>query len=283
MKVMLHLEKVRKTYGKGKHAVKALGHISLSIPAGQVVGLVGPNGAGKTTLLKVITGLTHPDEGRVELFDESRTELNRRHIGFLPENPQFFKNISARELILFSLRLCKGDCSSQNVESLLNLVGLLDAADRPIRHYSKGMKQRVGLAQALAHQPHFLILDEPMSGLDPGGRELIKSILREYCTPKRAILFSSHDLGDVEDLCSRVIWVEGGQIRLDAPILEIQKQSLFEVHWQKQGRARSKEVADEAELWSLLDEIRVSGGQILRIQRALVKRINHLLDIGRAP
>ncbi len=281
MENILCLEEIEKTYGKGKRSVKALSNVSLSIPYGQVVGLVGPNGAGKSTLLKVITGLTHTDRGQILLFGQPRNEKNNRHIGYLPENPQFFKNISAREFVSFSLRLGGDAYSTQRIDSILSLVDLLKDADRPIRDYSKGMRQRVGLAQALVHQPRFLILDEPMSGLDPGGRDRIKAVLREYCSPERSVLFSSHDLGDVEDLCSRVLWVESGQIRLDAPIMEIVKQSAFEVSWLKKGRMRSRHVSDEVGLWSLLDEIRVSGCQLLHVRRGMVKRINDLLEIGR--
>lgn len=281
MEYVLQLEELQKTYRSGAKAVSALQDVSLSVPAGQVVGLVGPNGAGKTTLMKAVTGLTRPDRGKVLLFGRPRDASINGRLGYLPEDPQFFKNITARELVSFSHRLCGGGRKDQRVEDVLSMVGLLDAADRPVLSFSKGMKQRVGLAQALVHEPDLLILDEPMSGLDPGGRSRIKSILKEYCAPDRSILFSSHDLGDVEDLCSRVVWVEKGQVRLDASIVEMQKQSAFEVHWQKRNRVSDRRVRDEAELWSLLDEIRVSGGHLLRIQRCLSQRIDELLEIGR--
>ncbi len=281
MEYTLQVDGVGKTYGSGKNAIHALRNVSLVIPPGEVVGLVGPNGAGKTTLLKLITGLTQPDGGRILLFGQQRDETTHRRIGFLPENPRFFKKITARELIVLSHRLCGGNKADRQVETVLSAVELLDAADRPVHDYSRGMRQRVGLAQALVHQPDFLILDEPMSGIDPSGRERVKSLLKDYCTPKRSVLFSSHDLGDVEDLCTRVVWVENGLVRLDAPIIDIQKQSVFEVHWQKRNRVNRRLVEDEIALWALLDEIRVSDGQLLRIQRGLARRIEELLEIGR--
>ena len=278
----MQLEDISKSYGKGKQLVKALRNVSFSIHSGQLVGLIGPNGAGKTTLLKVITALTRPDAGRVLLFGQPRSGENNRHLGFLPENPQFFRNITAREMIAFSLELCGIKADADRVRTVLDKVDLLDVGDRPIRTYSKGMRQRIGLAQALAHEPAFLILDEPMSGLDPGSRARMKSILKEYCTGGRSILFSSHDLGDVEDLCSRVLWVENGSIRIDAPIPEILKQSGFDVTWEKNGRTRRQQAAEEGQLWSLLDEIRVSGGHLLRVQRGMAQRIEDLLEIGRS-
>lgn len=281
MDFILRLMGIVKTYGRGKRSVRALSDISLDLPFGQIIGLVGPNGAGKSTLLKVVSGLTHSDQGQVLLFGQEQNVKNNRYIGFLPENPQFFKNISGRELISFSLRLCACPASDQQVESILEQVGVLDAADRPIREYSKGMRQRIGLAQALAHQPSLLILDEPMSGLDSAGRTCIKSILKQYCNGGRSILFSSHDLSDVEDLCSRIVWVDNGHIRLDAPILDIQKQSAFEILWQKNSKMYCHQAEDEASLWTSLDGVRVSDGQLLRVSRQLSQRLDDLLRIGR--
>lgn len=279
---MLSIVTIMKTYGKGEKRVEALKGLSLEIPTGQVVGLVGPNGAGKTTLLKIILGLSHADRGRVLFMGHERTESDKSLIGYLPENPQFLKNISAREFLAFSLRLAGRDFSWKKVDEILSKVDLLGDGGRPIRTLSKGMRQRIGLAQALIHEPLLLVLDEPMSGLDPGGREMVKDVLRSYVSKDRSILFSSHELNDVEDICNRVLWVEKGLLRLDAPIIEIQKQSDFEIHWQKNGRVRVQYAEDEAELWLLIDEIRVSSGHLLRIQRRLSKRIESLLEIGRA-
>jgi ABC-2 type transport system ATP-binding protein len=281
METMLRLEKVSKRFGKGKKAVDALREVSLEIPAGQIAGLVGPNGAGKTTLLKILTGLTRADRGQAFLCGRERGSADNALVGFLPENPQFFKNIHARELLALSLRLAGNDFNWSLVDGALERVGLQGEGHRPIRDFSKGMRQRIGLAQAIIHDPLVLILDEPMSGLDPGGRILIKEILRNFCRSDRCILFSSHDLNDVEDLCSRVIWVEKGQVRLDAPIIDMQKQSGFEVHWQKNGRIRIQQVGDQAALWSLIDEIRISSGHLIRIVRRLSTRIDELLEIGR--
>lgn len=186
---------------------RALDALSFDIPQGGVFGLLGPNGAGKSTTLKLLVDLLRPTSGRAELLGRPAGDVAaRQRLGFLPEHPTFYDHLSADELLtyfagLFGLR---GADRRARVARVLDRVGLGADRRRPLRQYSKGMVQRVGLAQALLNDPELVILDEPMSGLDPVGRREVREIILELRDEGRTVLFSSHILSDAELLCSRV-------------------------------------------------------------------------------
>jgi ABC-2 type transport system ATP-binding protein len=187
---------------------RALDGLTLEVPPGGVFGLLGPNGAGKSTTLKLLLNLLRPTSGRASLFGLDPGDI-RAHAraGFLPENPTFYGYLTAEELLTYFAGLFgfpAADCRSRSVD-ILNRVGLGEAdRRRPLRQYSKGMIQRVGLAQALVNDPELVILDEPMSGLDPVGRREVREIILALRDEGRTVLFSSHILSDAELLCSRV-------------------------------------------------------------------------------
>ena len=195
----------------------ALQGVSFEVRQGEIYGLLGPNGAGKTTTLKLILGLLRPDTGRVTIFGRPASEpASRRRIGFLPENPYFYDYLTAREFLDFYGRLqgIPGSGRAASIAALLELVGLAGVAHRPLRKFSKGMVQRVGMAQALLGDPEFVILDEPMSGLDPIGRREFRDIILSLRKSGRTVFFSSHILQDAEMICDRVgILKEGRLIR----------------------------------------------------------------------
>jgi ABC-2 type transport system ATP-binding protein len=196
-------------------AHRALDQLSFEIPSGGVFGLLGPNGAGKTTTLKLITDLLRPTSGRAEVLGRPAGDVEaRRRLGFLPEHPTFYDQLSAEELLEYfaSLFGLTGPERRQRVDRTLDLVGLGDARRRPMRQYSKGMVQRVGLAQALVNDPELVILDEPMSGLDPLGRREVREIIIKLRDEGRTVLFSSHILSDAELLCSRVGILSRGRL-----------------------------------------------------------------------
>jgi ABC-2 type transport system ATP-binding protein len=176
---------------------RALDGLSFEIPAGGVYGLLGPNGAGKSTTLKLLLGLLRPTSGRADILGSPPGDIRAlQRLGFLPENPMFYDHLSAEEVLtyfagLFGLR---GDSRRRKVDEALTLVGLAADRRRPLRQYSKGMVQRVGLAQALINDPELVILDEPMSGLDPIGRREVREIILRLRTTGRTVLFSSHIL-----------------------------------------------------------------------------------------
>jgi ABC-2 type transport system ATP-binding protein len=171
--------------------------------------LLGPNGAGKTTTVKVILGLMRPTSGSVELGVDGLGQ-----VGYLPENPYFYDYLSGREFLGFCARLFGDDTVTrrERVEALLADVSLVEAADTHLRKYSKGMLQRIGIAQALVNDPELVLLDEPMTGLDPVGRVEVKRIIERLHQRGKTVLFNSHILSDVHELCSRIAIMRGGAV-----------------------------------------------------------------------
>ena len=209
--------------GFGIRKKQILHGISFCVRRGEIFGFVGPNGAGKTTTLKVLMGLIRPTAGRASILghDVRETEF-RRHVGFLPENPYFYDHLSGRETLDFYARLCgvRSWERARRVNALLRWVGLYQAADARLRTYSKGMQQRVGIAQALVHDPDVVFLDEPMSGLDPLGRKEIRDLILRLRTEGKTVFMNTHILSDVEMLCDRVAIIVNGRIRYEGAIEE---------------------------------------------------------------
>ncbi len=200
---------------------RALDGLTCDIPAGGVFGLLGPNGAGKSTTLKLLTGLLNPTSGRAELLGQPPgNTAARERLGFLPEHPTFYDHLTAEELIGYFAGLCgiSGVDRTRRVTAVLDRVGLGADRRRPIRQYSKGMVQRVGLAQALVNEPELVILDEPMSGLDPVGRRDVRELILELRDEGRTVLFSSHILSDAEQLCSRVGILVRGRLQASGTV-----------------------------------------------------------------
>lgn len=213
----LEIKGLCKTYKVKKgNPVVALAALDLEIPNGEVFGFLGPNGAGKSTTIKSIMGLIRPSGGEIRVAGVPISDpASRRHIGYLPENPSFYEFLSGREYLLFigkSFNL-SDDQIELRVKDILKRMELTEAADRPIRSYSKGMVQRLGLAQALIHDPDLFIFDEPMSGLDPLGRVLVKKLINELKQQGKTIFFSTHITADVEAVCDRVGVIVNGVLR----------------------------------------------------------------------
>lgn len=218
MSVVLRLDRLTKDFstgflGAGRY--RALDDVSLELAQGEVFGLLGPNGAGKTTTLKLVTGLLRPTSGRVQVFDRAPGDrVARAGLGFLPEQPVFYDHLTAEELLTYFAGLCgiAGAERRRRTAAVLDEVGIGAARGQPMRQYSKGMLQRVGLAQALINEPALLILDEPMSGLDPIGRREVRELILRLRDAGRTVLFSSHILSDAETLCSRVAILARGRL-----------------------------------------------------------------------
>lgn len=191
----------------GRGGVYAVKGVSLSIPEGAVYGLIGPNGSGKSTIMKALVGLLSPDAGTCRVFGQAATApANRREIGFLPENPYFYKFLTGEETVRFYGRLCglRGTELKARTAEMLQLVGLQEAAHRRLGGYSKGMLQRVGLAQALVQQPRLLVLDEPTAGVDPIGSRAIRDIILDLKQQGITVFLCSHLLEQVQEICDRV-------------------------------------------------------------------------------
>lgn len=209
--------------GFGVRRKRVLHGVSFSVREGEIYGFVGPNGAGKTTTLKVLLGLIRATSGEARILgcDVSRNDF-RRHIGFLPENPYFYTYLTAREILHFYARL-SGTAAAERqrrVDELIARVGLAHAADARLRTYSKGMLQRVGIAQALVHDPSVVFLDEPMSGVDPIGRKEIRDIILSLKAEGKTVFMNTHILTDVEMICDRVAIIVKGKIRYEGRIAD---------------------------------------------------------------
>ena len=209
--------------GFGLIKKRILDGISFRVREREIFGFIGPNGAGKTTTLKVLMGLIRPTSGRASILGHDVSEITfRRQIGFLPEQPYFYDYLTGGEILRFYAKLSGVSSQSRErrVADLLELVGLSEAGNTRLRSYSKGMLQRIGVAQALVHDPQVVFLDEPMSGLDPVGRKEVRDIILRLRDEGKTVFMSTHILSDVEMVCDRVAIIVSGKIRYEGAIDE---------------------------------------------------------------
>jgi ABC-2 type transport system ATP-binding protein len=224
----IHVDDLKKTFRKpfSGRKVEAVRGVSFDVAPGEVFGFVGPNGAGKTTCIKMLTGLIFPTGGSATIFG-ARIPSPRAmaRVGFLPENPYVYPYLTPREFVTLCGRL-SGVARSvlgARVEKVIARVGMTEAIDRPVRALSKGMGQRVGLAAALVHDPDLLVLDEPMSGLDPVGRKDVRDLILEERARGKTVFFSTHILSDVETLCDRVCILRKGSVVVSGRLQDLLK------------------------------------------------------------
>ncbi|NOZ84285.1 MAG: ABC transporter ATP-binding protein [Epsilonproteobacteria bacterium] len=211
----IKIENIHKTFRSLKKKQKAVEGVSFCVDTGEIFGFLGPNGAGKSTTIKIIMDLIKTDEGKVLINGIDSTDYRaRRNLGFLPENPSFVENLTGMETLMFqaSMHNIQKREAADRADKLINLFELSDSADKQIRKYSKGMIQRLGIIAAIIHKPNIIILDEPMSGLDPIGRYLFKKTIKRLNKEGATIFFSSHIISDIEDLCSNVVILNKGKI-----------------------------------------------------------------------
>ena len=230
---ILALDHLSKTYRDPMTLKRftAVSDVSLSLERGEIFGLLGPNGAGKTSAIKMILGLTRPTSGAVLLDGRDPSDpLARRRLGYLPENPCFYDHLTATEYLDLVGALFEIEPQSRHrrADALLARLGLADHARKPLRKFSKGMTQRLGICQALLNQPNLLVLDEPMSGLDPIGRAEVKQILREERDRGATVLMSSHVLAETETLCDRVGILTSGRLVEVGPVKRLLSSGILE-------------------------------------------------------
>jgi ABC-2 type transport system ATP-binding protein len=265
MSEVLAVEGLAKTFRVGffRKRIEAVRDVSFSVAQGETLGLVGPNGAGKTTSIKIALGLVRQDRGGVRLFGRERTRGELARLGYAPESPYLYQYLRAPEFLDLCGRLVGmgGARRRARIAEMLALFELEGAADRPIGRFSKGMMQRVGLAQALLHDPELLILDEPMSGLDPLGRKQVRDILTAERRAGKTIVFTSHVLSDVELLCDHVVIVQRGAVAARGKLSELLEPALGRV------RVQLAHVSDalRAELAPRVHELRCLDDRVLAI------------------
>ena len=216
--IAIKMEGLSKKYKNGFTGERrVLDNLNLTVHQGEIFGFLGPNGAGKTTTLKLLTGLIFPTSGKAYIFNKEASDPSLKSlVGFLPENPQFHKYLTAEELLI-----CYGELFSlssreikERIDYLLKLVNLEKEKNVLLNKFSKGMIQRIGIAQLLLNDPELIILDEPMAGLDPMGRKIVSDILIKMKKNGKTVFFSSHILNDAENLCDRVAILEEGRLSM---------------------------------------------------------------------
>ncbi len=257
----------------GQRRVQALSGLNLQIAEGQIYGLLGPNGAGKSTTIKILLNLIRPSEGRAELFGHAPSSPQARQLlGFLPENPSPYEYLTGRELVELAGRLCglRGQPLARRTTEVIDQVEMGAASKLQIRRYSKGMVQRIALAQALVAEPKLLVLDEPTSGLDVLGRKLIRDIIIDQRRRGTTVLFCSHIIPDVEALCDRVAVLVGGRLVNEGAVQEL-------LTSQTNTMEATAEGVDDAlleKLGSMIAEVQRAGPRVmLRFDQAHTRAV----------
>ncbi len=264
----------------------AVNDLSLGIRENEIVGLLGPNGAGKTTTLKMVTGLIFPTAGEIRIFGEPVFSRSARaRMGFLPENPYFYDYLTAEEFLHMAGGLADmpEQGRSARVTELLKKLDIYHARALPMRKFSKGMLQRAGLASALIHDPDLVILDEPLSGLDPIGRRDFREIILELKRNGKTVLFSSHILPDVEDLCDRVAIIARGKLREEGTLASLLEQGTrstdIEIRCPPGKQELLQSEFPEVEWSSTLSGFRIGVPPSADLQVILQRLIQHGLEI----
>jgi len=297
MDIVVEIDNLTKEYQTGflrKKTVRALDGLSLEVSSGQIFGFLGGNGAGKTTTIKILLGLLFPTSGSAKILGRNITEVDmHRRIGYCPENPYFYDYLTARELMLYFGEIFGIDKAlrTARAEDLFAKVGLEPKAwDRQLRKFSKGMLQRVGLAQSLINDPEIVFLDEPMSGLDPIGRREIRELIADLRTQGKTVFMSTHILSDIEALCDEVAVLRRGKLaatgnlqtlltsenerqgfevtvaNIDASKLRSAIANSLEINEQASGSIIT--CSDEAEVEHVISAARTAGGTLVSVQAA---------------
>ncbi len=269
----IEIQNISKTFSDKRGArVDALKNVSLAIERGEVFGFLGPNGAGKTTTIKTLMGLIQPSSGQARItgYDTGSHE-GRKSVGYLPENPSFYDFLTGQEYLSFVGKVfgMSDELIAKQSENALNLLDLWNARNRAIRSYSKGMVQRLGLGQTLIHDPDVYILDEPMSGLDPIGRALVKDIILDLKAKGKSVFFSTHITADVETVCDRVGIIVNGSLQRVELVGSILNEGIigYQLKIQNAVSAEHTEVyVDKDSLPAFISDIQKSGQKISSIE-----------------
>jgi ABC-2 type transport system ATP-binding protein len=268
----IDIKDLSKIYRSKRQVVKALQKVTFSVTEGEVFGFLGPNGAGKSTTIKCLLGLIRPTSGSATIMGEDAGSHNARtKIGYLPENPSFYDYLTAEEYLIFTGRTFKvpDKVLSERCDEILTMLDLWEARKRPMRGYSKGMVQRLGIAQVLIHDPEVYILDEPMSGLDPLGRALVKKIINDLRQRGKSVFFSTHITADVESICDRVGVIVKGEMKCIRKVDDISVDGItgYEVRYINEGADCPDTVSVNADQLAVkLAELHANGSHLLLVE-----------------
>jgi len=299
----IETENLTKEYPHGFLNLKkktSLEGLNMQVETGEVFGFIGPNGAGKSTAIKLLMRLIFPTSGSARILGKSISDIEmHRDIGYLPEQPYFYDYLTAAELLDYFARIHDVAAADRHerVQRMLKKVGLETAGKIQLRKYSKGMLQRVGMAQAILHDPKVVILDEPMSGLDPVGRREVRDIILELKREGKTVMFSTHILSDAEMLCDRVGVIVGGKLRgVGAPeqLVDLKTQGmeiLFELTRQSASPLLAKATrtgdryrlqVSEAELYGAIEQLQAAGAKILSVVQVKATLEEFFMDLVEA-
>ena len=302
----IETENLTKEYPHGFLSLKkrkSLEGLNMQVETGEIFGFIGPNGAGKTTAIKLLMRLIFPTAGTARILGRPINDIDmHREVGYLPEQPYFYDYLTAAELLDYFARIHDLPAAERNerVAKMLKKVGLETAGKIQLRKYSKGMLQRAGMAQAILHDPKVVVLDEPMSGLDPVGRREVRDVILELKREGKTVMFSTHILSDAEMLCDRVGVIVGGKLRgVGAPeeLVGVKAKAaeiLFELAGQGSAAllAKATRTGDryrlqvpEAELYDAIEQLRAAGAKILsvaQVRATLEEFFIHLVEADRA-
>ena len=278
MSSVVKVEDLHKSFKKGfiPRRQKVLKGVSFTVAPGMVTGFLGANGAGKTTTMKSILGLVFPDSGQVTFFGGHPISPDvKRRIGFFPEHPYFYNYLTGMEFLRFygelSTNLKQADLK-QRIELLLKKIDLLHAKDKKLKNYSKGMLQKIGVAQALVHDPELVILDEPLSGLDPDGRYYLSEIIHETAKSGKAVFFSSHHLLDAERLCENLVILRDGKVIYEGETekLLLRMGHVSSITYLENEEKKTVTASSLDETQSIVDKLRAKGLKIFAVKQERV-------------
>ncbi len=281
----IKIEKLTKIYPKFfGNSTKAIDNVTMSVEQGEIFGFLGPNGAGKTTLLKMLAGLLYPTSGQIWILGQTMHSFSaKQSMGFLSENPSFYNHLSGFELLDFASALfgMPAEKKTKRINALLQKVGLGESGNIRISDYSKGMIQRLGIAQALVNNPELLILDEPLSGLDPIGRKEFKEIILSLKEEGKTVFFSTHILADVERICDRVgILHKGKLLRIgELNILLSERQRSISLSFKPSEHRKTPSLPDAKLTAEGYWNITVNGEKLQKVVASLLKDGAHIISI----
>lgn len=286
---IVRVENLKKSYKKGFIAKKqeVLKGVSFNIEPSTITGFLGKNGAGKTTTMKCMLDLVLKDSGEIVFFNEGSLNSSiKSRIGFLPERPYFYDYLTGVEFLKFYGEISgqfksRKDLSLQ-IDKLLKKVDLMHAKDKPLRNYSKGMLQKIGLAQALVHRPEFVILDEPMAGLDPDGRYYLSELINETAKQGTAIFFSSHLLYDTEKLCENLVILKDGVVAFKGKTQSLlhEMTSKVEVAYKKSGHIEKEYLTFGEEVQKRLHQLLQDKYEILHVQPQMISLEKAFIELA---